>query len=149
MIDFESSPPTSIAYWLPTKAKPTPSSRRNLREMFEEACLEVLFTCLGRKGQKVEVVRVLRDLLCEIRTRRRKGLAIPTTVKRPPTSCRNRPSGICERAELPVQRIASGGQKAWASGYRATRMASGARVPKGVFIGRGDRRASKFWNEME
>jgi len=40
--------------------------------MFEEACLQILFAGFGRKGQEIEVVRVLCDLLCQIGMRRRK-----------------------------------------------------------------------------
>ena len=40
--------------------------------MFVEASLQILFARLGREGQEIEIVWVLRDLLCQVGLRRRK-----------------------------------------------------------------------------
>ncbi len=56
------------------KGEPDPEFEEKLPEMFEEACLQVPFARLGFKGQKVDVVRVLRDLLGQFRLCRRQRL---------------------------------------------------------------------------
>ncbi len=63
------------------KGEPDPEFEEKLPEMFEEACLQVPFARLGFKGQKVDVVRVLRDLL---------GLIPIVQAAAPAGSCKRR-----------------------------------------------------------
>jgi hypothetical protein len=68
----KSSPPTSSGTWLPTNAKADAEFKQKLAEVFEKSGFELLLANIMGQGEKVEVVRILDELLGQVGLGRRK-----------------------------------------------------------------------------
>lgn len=91
------------------EGEPDAQLEQELSDVLKETGLEMPFVRFGRECQEIEVVRVLKELLRQVRLRRRKRLAevsecLPLPAVKPAFNLLSRERSGSSRSEWPARR---------------------------------------------